>query len=173
MKKLTASFLIVVLLYIGQLTSATYALSCVEPDLPHIAFNNYDAVIIGQVISVKERMNDKLIKVEVKKSFKGVTAKNIKIFEDFTWGESSEGNTYLYFLKQEKQGWINPLCSPSTSDISLADQYLADKAELPLDDNKPSNIVQVAIITLAIVIVSIIVLSTIIRYKKRRNINRG
>jgi len=156
-----------------QHASNIFALSCEMPDLPHIEFDHYDAVIIGQVKAVKNRLDHKVVTVEVNKSYKGITKKTISVIEDINWGTSKNDETYLYFLNKEKNRWTNPLCSPTTSAIGLADQYLADKAELPLEESqsildlKPkTSLAATLVIFLSLLIIS--AFSIMIYFKRKK-----
>lgn len=82
-------------------------------------------------------------------------------------GESQEGATYLFFLKKENEKWYDPLCSPSTHNTDLADEYFAGQEEITLQEvesfNSESNntftIVIVAALLLGILAASIWILS--------------
>lgn len=110
------------------------ALSCVEPSPPDVAYDEYDAVIIGEVKKIKETLTKKMVTVEVAKSFKGVEVATIKVEEDITWGTSQLGTDYLYFLNRDGDDWVHPLCSPTTDNTALAEAFLADKEEIDLQD---------------------------------------
>jgi hypothetical protein len=110
----------------------SFALTCAEPSPPDVAYNEYDAVIIGTVQKIKENNGKKILTIKVDKSFKGVDKKIITVEEDITWGESQFNFDYLYFLNKEGENWVHPLCSPTTNNASIADNFLADKEEISL-----------------------------------------
>ena len=120
------------LIYVFLIPKQSYALSCAEPSPPDVAYNEYDAVIIGTVQKIKENNGIKMLTIKVDKSFKGVDKKIITVEEDFTWGESEFNSDYLYFLNKDGDNWVHPLCSPTTSNFNASDKYLSDKEEIPL-----------------------------------------
>ncbi|ANU10745.1 hypothetical protein A1A1_09856 [Planococcus antarcticus DSM 14505] len=130
-----------------------FALSCVEPSQTDVSYDKYDAVIIGTVEKIKENGNKRVLVIEVVKSFKGVNETTITAGEDITWGESRLGIEYLYYLNEEGGKWVHPLCSPTTDNIGIADEFLADKEEIALqnvDTNEiePKNTVFVVLVLL-------------------------
>lgn len=131
------------------------ALSCEEPPPPEIAYDEYDAVIVGTVEEINESTSVKIMTVRVEKSFKGVGRKIITVKEDLTWGQSQLHSSLLFFLNKEGENWVHPLCSPTTADIDLADAVFADKEELALQsaENNPIGW-QLAILLGAILAVS-------------------
>lgn len=136
MKKFIISVLLMTFLIFPQHLQNSYALSCAEPDLPHIAYDKHDAVIIGTIIEVEEQSeeNTKVLTVKVDKSYMGINTKIVTVHEMLSWSESYVDQTQLFFLVKAEDRWFNSLCGPSTSNIALADQYLSDKTELPLQD---------------------------------------
>lgn len=162
MKKIVITMFLISVFFIPK---QTYALSCVEPSPPDVAYNEYDAVIIGTVQKIKENNGVKMLTINVDKSFKGVDKKIITVEEDFTWGESELNSDYLYFLKKDGVNWVHPLCSPTTSNVDAADKYLSDKEEIPLqpvvhnekepkdDINKEESNSLTIIVLLAIVLI--------------------
>ena len=56
------------------------------------------------------------------------------VAEDFTWGTSERGKSYLFFLKKKEGGWENPLCSPTklAGNASGELSFLKEK-EIPLN----------------------------------------
>ncbi|WP_078556250.1 hypothetical protein [Bacillus alkalicellulosilyticus] len=144
MKKIMITIFIICVFLIPK---QSYALSCVEPSPPDVAYNEYDAVIIGTVQKIKENNGIKMLTIKVDKSFKGVDKKIIEVEEDFTWGESELNSSYLYFLNENGDNWVLSLCSPTTSNIDAADKYLSDKEAIPLsnviaNENEPSDILE-------------------------------
>ena len=126
---------IMILVFISSLfliPGRSYALSCVEPPPPDVAFDKYDAVLIGSVEKIESGKTVKILTIEVEKSFKGVDEKTITISEDLTWGESQENATYLFFLNREGKKWVHPLCSPTTHNTNIAEETFADKEEVTL-----------------------------------------
>lgn len=110
------------------------ALSCPEPSPVDVAYDEYDAVLIGTIEDIESNNTNKELTIEVDQSFKGVDKKTVSVFEDITWGESRENGTYLFFLKKDGEKWYHPLCSPTTHNTELAAEYLADKQEVTLQD---------------------------------------
>lgn len=115
------------------------ALSCAPPPPIDEAFQKYDGIIIGYVEKIDYTSDRKVLKVNVRKSFKGVQQDQIIIVEDKMWGESKEEEEYLYFLRKNEKEWEHPLCSP-TKTINQASkelEYLKNKQEIPLTEMKP------------------------------------
>lgn len=110
------------------------ALSCAEPSPPDVAFDEYDAVLIGSVAGIENTSENKKLTIDVQKSFKGVDEKTITVSEDITWGESQENATYLFFLDKDGDKWIHPLCSPTTHNTAVADEEFSDKEEITLQE---------------------------------------
>lgn len=114
--------------------SQVSALSCAEPLPVEIAFDEYDAVLIGSVETIKTTSSARTLTIQVETSFKGVDENRITVLEDVTWGESREGATYLFFLTREEGKWLHPLCSPTTHNTDLTDEFLADKEIITLHE---------------------------------------
>ncbi|AQQ54792.1 hypothetical protein [Planococcus lenghuensis] len=131
MRKLTIAIL---LLALFSLPVQSFALSCEEPPPPDIAYEEYDAVIIGTVDDIRERSDEKILTIQVEKSFKGVNKKIIAVEEDLTWGESQLNAEHLFYLNKEGEEWVHPLCSPTTLNTGIADEFYADKEEIVLED---------------------------------------
>ena len=129
-KALIALFLISLFL----LPKHSLALSCVEPSPPNIAYNEYDAVVIGTVEKIKDRSHLKTLTIRVDKSFKAVDQKVITVKEDGTWGESQLNASYLFYLNKEGGKWVHPLCSSTTGNTDIADEFFADKEEITLEN---------------------------------------
>lgn len=110
------------------------ALSCLEPIPPDVAYDEYDAVLIGTIGNIESNNTNKKLTIEVDQSFKGVDTNTVTVFEDITWGESRENGTYLFFLNKEREKWYHPLCSPTTHNTDLAAEHFADKEEIILKD---------------------------------------
>lgn len=125
-KKLLITILSVILLY-SLSFSSVYALSCAEPLSVEESFKNYEGVIVGEVLSVKEKSNEKLLTVKVIDTLKEINEEEINIKEDKMWGESIEGKTYVFYLNKDGLNqWSNPLCSPTSgleSNIDEAKDY--------------------------------------------------
>ncbi|WP_422122507.1 hypothetical protein DHX103_11945 [Planococcus sp. X10-3] len=150
----------------------SFALSCVEPPPPDVAYDEYDAVLIGKVGNIDSNSTRKKLTIEVEKSFKGVNETTITVTEDVTWGESQENATYLFFLDKEGEKWIHPLCSPTTHNTDLADEYFADKEELTLQDveavdGASDNTVIMVLVAIPVVAIIAGVLITLIKRKSR------
>lgn len=126
----------VLFISIFSLPEHSHALSCEEPSPPEIAYDEYDAVIIGTVEEISESMSAKTMTVNVEKSFKGVNQKIITVKEDLTWGQSQLHSSLLFFLNKEGKDWAHPLCSPTTADMDLAEAVFVDKEELALEEVK-------------------------------------
>ena len=155
MKKIMIALFIISLLVMPK---QGFALSCVEPSPPDIAFNEYDAVLIGTVEKIKENKNEKLLTIAVDKSFKGIDKKIITVEEDITWGTSQLNADYLYYLDKEGKNWVHPLCSPTTDNTDIAEESLADKEEIALqnveiDENESTYTVIIALSAAILVIV--------------------
>lgn len=131
MKKLIIT---VCLLSVFLIPKQSHALSCIEPPPANIAFERYDAVIIGTVQDIERKNNSLLLTLEVEKSYKGVEDKIIKVYEDVFWGTSVEGTKYLFYLNKEEGKWIHPLCSPTTTKVE--NEFFTNKIELDLKEEK-------------------------------------
>lgn len=145
-----------------------FTLSCVEPSPPDIAFDEYDAVIIGIVVNIKENHNEKILTIAVDTSFKGVDENFITVKEDITWGSSKLNKGYLYYLNKEGENWIHPLCSPTTDHTYIAEEFFADKETITLqnievDENGSEYGIFVALLAVIVVIVL-----TLLLIKKRK-----
>ncbi|MBZ5199819.1 hypothetical protein HU147_01205 [Planomicrobium chinense] len=134
--------LIIVLLFLSIVLWPEYsrALSCEEPAPPEIAYEEYDAVIIGTIEEISESTSVKTMTVRVEKSFKGVDREIITVKEDLMWGQSQLHSSLLFFLNKEGENWVHPLCSPTTANTDLADAVFADKEELVLEDAENNSI---------------------------------
>jgi hypothetical protein len=153
----------------------SFALSCVEPPPPDIAFDEYDAVIIGLMQDIKVNRTNKILTVKVEKSYKGVNEKIITVEEDLDWGESQLDFDYLYFLNKEGTNWVHPLCSPTTNNASIANTYFADKEEIPLEkvitnDDKieENDRPPVAVVLLLVAIVALMVFVNLKRKRMKK-----
>lgn len=150
----------------------SFALSCAEPSPIGIAYDEYDAVLVGKVKDINHNNNAKMLTIEVGKSYKGADKKIITVYEDTAWGESQKSATYLFFFNQEGGKWIHPLCSPTTHNTELADEVYADKEEVTLqevessgfDSNNTTLIVLISLLVAGVVIAGIWISSS-----KRRN----
>lgn len=110
-----------------------FALSCAMPPSIDKSYELYDAVIVAKVDEVITKRNRKELRLTVLSSFKGMADRNIVAVEDFTWGTSERGESYLFFLKKNEDDWENPLCSPTKLAGSAAGElsFLKEK-EIPL-----------------------------------------
>ena len=168
MKKIMIALFIISLLVMPK---QGFALSCVEPSPPDIAFNEYDAVIIGTVEKIKENKNEKLLTIAVDKSFKGVDKNIITVEEDITWGTSQLNADYLYYLDKEGKNWVHPLCSPTTDNTDIAEESLADKEEIALqnveitENNGPND--TAFIVLLAVILATVAAILLISKRKKK------
>lgn len=111
--------LIVILFSILSIILLTFnnvaALSCAEPLSIEENLKKYEGIIVGEVLSIKENKNSKLLTVNIEENLKGIEEKKLIIQEDKTWGESIEGKSYLFYLnKNNLNQWEHPLCSPSS-----------------------------------------------------------
>ena len=99
----------------------SFALSCIEPPPPEVAFHQYDVVVIATVTSTKNQLffDTKSITADVSISLKGYNGNTITFIEDKTWGRSQVGTEYLLFLNKKGDGLESPLCSPTTETIGL------------------------------------------------------
>lgn len=145
---------IILLVFIASIflnPAQSFALSCAEPSPVKIAYEEYDAVLIGEVKDIDYTDNKKMLTVEVGKSFKGVETEAITVYEDVTWGESRKNAEYLFFLNLEAGKWIHPLCSPTTHNSELADREYADKEEIVLQEVESSEFDSTGIIPIGLV----------------------
>lgn len=117
------------LLLILSVPTNAFALSCITPPEPLEAYEKYDAVLIGTVKNIKDSKPLKKITLEVKDTFKGDFGEELVILEDFVWGESKEGQTYLYYLNEGAKSYENPLCSPTTNNLEEANAFVGIKSE--------------------------------------------
>ena len=99
----------------------TFALSCIEPPPPEVAFHEYDVVVIATVTSMKSPLfiDTKLIEADVSLSLKGYNGNTITFAEDQMWGESHIGTEYLLFLNKNGDRLESPLCSATTRTVGL------------------------------------------------------
>lgn len=148
------------------------ALSCAEPSPVKIAYEEYDAVLIGEVTDIDYTDNKKMLTVEVGKSFKGVETEAITVYEDVTWGESRKNAEYLFFLNLEGGKWIHPLCSPTTHNTELADREYADKEEIVLQEVESSEAASnntIVIVVMLLLLTAAVIAGVWISSVKRRN----
>ncbi|QPC47618.1 hypothetical protein [Mangrovibacillus cuniculi] len=147
----------------------TQALSCIEPPSANITFKQYDGVIIGEVQEIERKSNVLLLTVEVKKSYKGVEDKVIKLYEDVTWGTSIKGTEYLFYLNKENGKWIHPLCAPTTTKVN--NEFFEGKEELLLKEKEVEEQLQKKpnyTTTLVLLVAGFAVLLVIFFKRKRR-----
>jgi len=109
------------------------ALKCMEQ--PNIEENvkHYDGIIAAQVNKITDSKHTNILKLKVLQSFKNVRESSIKVYENADWGTSMEGESYLFYLKQDEGKWELPLCSPTKPLDEATDDlaYLKDR-EIPL-----------------------------------------
>lgn len=148
----------------------SFALSCAEPSPPNIAYDEYDAVIIGTVEKIREKSGEKVLTIKVQKSYKGVDKTIITVKEDITWGESQLNLDYLFFLNKEGENWVNPLCSPTSNKTEMTDEFLGDKEEMPLQnvDRIEKNFKKWSLIAFSTAIFIIVLATFIIRKRKKK-----
>jgi len=119
--------------------SPSWALSCAQLPSMAAAYESYDGIILAHVESVARKKDSNLVRLTVKKSFKGVESANLAVGEDITWGSlwgpSEPGEDYVFFLRQKDGQWENPLCAPTkkASEASEELEFLKDK-EIQLPD---------------------------------------
>lgn len=148
------------------------ALSCAEPSPVDIAYDEYDAVLVGKVKDINHNKNAKMLTIEVGKSYKGVETETITVYEDITWGESQENAEYLFFLNQEGGKWIHPLCSPTTHHTELADEVYADSEEVVLQEVESGGFEShntILIVLMALLAAGIVIAGVWISLSKGRN----
>lgn len=167
------TLIVALLLSLSILPKFSLALSCAEPSSAAIAYDEYDAVLIGSVEKVEYTNEAKKMMIEVERSFKGADEEKIAVFEDVTWGESQENVTYLFFLNQEGEKWVHPLCSPTTQNTDLADEFFADRTELALQEveyleTETNHTVLIILITLLLAAVVAGVLVTLRKERSKR-----
>ncbi|ATP40082.1 hypothetical protein CSE16_08480 [Solibacillus sp. R5-41] len=166
MKKIMIAMLLISLFIMPK---QSLALKCVEPSPPNIAYDEYDAVIIGEVEKIKKKIGGKVLTIKVQKSFKGVDKNIIKVKEDRTWGKSQLNSEYLYFLNKEGENWVNPLCSPTTNDTKIADEFLVDREIITLQnvDSNEDELKRWGLIVFSAALFTIVLVAFFI--KKRKN----
>lgn len=119
------------LLFLSSIfTQESSALSCAFPENYVRAYEQYDAVILGKVIKVEARepyqYNDYTLTIKVEQSFKTITQRTIEIHEQSSPRIDQLGETYLFFLKKDGDGYINRVCSPTTNDQERINEFLAE-----------------------------------------------
>ncbi|QHJ72144.1 hypothetical protein [Planococcus halotolerans] len=150
----------------------SFALSCAEPSPVKIAYDEYDAVLVGEVKDINRNNNMKMLIIEVGKSYKGVETKTITVYEDITWGESQKNAEYLFFLNQDAGKWIHPLCSPTTHKTELADEAYAEKEEVVLQEVESSGFDSnntTVIVLMSLLVAGIVIAGVWISLSNRRN----
>lgn len=132
-KKLALLALLLVCCYMALPGQQADALKCMEQ--PNIEENvkHYDGIIAAQVDKITESKHTNKLKLKVLQSFKNVRESSIKVYENADWGTSMEGESYLFYLKQDKGKWELPLCSPTKLLDEAGDDlaFLKDR-EIPL-----------------------------------------
>lgn len=164
--------ILVFLLSLFLMPNQSLALSCAEPSSVEIAYDEYDAVLVGKVKDINHNNNTKTLIIEVGKSYKGVETKAITVYEDSTWGESQKNAEYLFFLNQEGGEWIHPLCSPTTHNTELADEVYADKEEVTLQEVESSGFASnntAVIVLMSLLVAGIVIAGVWISLSNRRN----
>ncbi|UOE95321.1 hypothetical protein [Alkalihalobacillus sp. LMS39] len=126
--------MIFIFLSLMLIPKQSYALECPEDSPLDMAFDEYDAVIIGKVIRIDEKSANKTLTIQVEKSYKGVDKDLVIVEEDLTWGTSQLNSEYVYFLNKKGQEWVHHLCSPTTKRSGTAEKFLTDKEEIELQN---------------------------------------
>ena len=126
------SFLFI--LSFGFIHKQTFALTCVEPPPPLEAFQEYDAVIVGQVTAIHEKRYVKRLTVDVLESYQYVDVSNLYVYEDWNWGESSLSGTYLFYMNEKNGRYEVPLCSPTSVMTSELKDLLKNNKTIPLKE---------------------------------------
>lgn len=165
---------VLALSFLFLLPTQVMALSCVERPSIEQAYEQYDAVIVGQVEQVTEGVGENnQLKLKVLQSFKGVETSSLKVEENATWGAiggpSETKEQYLFFLKRTEEGWENPLCSPTMKLSEAADEivFLKDKEISLQQDSQGANGVWVSVVFLMIIACILAILGYAIRNAKR------
>lgn len=164
--------ILVFLLSLFLMPNQSLALSCAEPSSVEIAYDEYDAVLVGEVKDINHNNNTKMLIIEVGKSYKGVETKTITVYEDITWGESQKNAEYLFFLNLDAGKWIHPLCSPTTHKTELADVAYVDKEEVVLQEVESSGFDSndtTLIVLMALLVAGLVIAGVWIAIANRRN----
>ena len=128
MKKIYIAIFVLLMSFLS--IQKSYALSCIQPPPPEVAIHQYDVVVIATVMQVKDMTSGffgkgydldsgSLVEANVSLSFKGYNYNIITFTEDLQWGESKVGREYLLFLNKKGDGYVSPLCSPTTETAGL------------------------------------------------------
>jgi len=160
------------LLIISHLfTQTSSALTCASPEDFLQAYEQYDAVILGEVIKVEARepyqYNDYTLTIKVEQSFKTITQRTVEIHEQSSPRIDQSGETYLFFLKKDGEGFINRVCSPTTNDQERINEFLAEPSistPLELEPQRLSLSTIILIFTGAIAIIFV----SFVRYRRRQ-----
>jgi hypothetical protein len=187
MKKIYLIILFVLLMVFLPFQKA-YALSCVEPPPPEIAIHEYDVVVIATVTEVKDTTSrffgnrydlgsGALVKANVSLSFKGYDNNTITFNEDLQWGESKVGREYLLFLNKKGDGYVSPLCSPTTETAGLNMDTLVETLsaestsvieadQLNESNNSDNSEFSWGLLLLISTIIILIIIGTVIFYRR-------
>lgn len=86
------------------------------------------------------------------------------------WGGSQLHSDYLFFLNRDGEEWVNPLCSPTSNNIAMADEYFGENEEMPLQniDHNEMNFKKWSLIAVLVAIFTIVLATFIIRKKKQK-----
>ncbi|MFD2118060.1 hypothetical protein ACFSTH_01560 [Paenibacillus yanchengensis] len=141
MKKNMVSVLLLCIVLIGTLFYAPQvsALSCAEFTKIEEAYDRYEAIIVGTVKKVDRKKTYNSVTIDIERSFKSLTERQIQVREDIKWGSvkigpSQVGESYLYFLNDQGGYWENSVCSHSQklADVSSSELQYLDEKEIPL-----------------------------------------
>ncbi|MNC19462.1 hypothetical protein D3C75_673950 [compost metagenome] len=147
-RRIKGPLLILVLLAVlyPQHSRHTSALSCEVIYSVEMIYEKYDGVILAKVQKVsREKDDSNQVRVQVLKSYKGVTDASLTLTESSGfgsfWGLSEKGQTYLFYLKKNETGWENPLCSPTLKQgDAVKELAFLEGKELPLNGvSEPSG----------------------------------
>lgn len=163
MKKIMS---VILLISVFLMPSQVFALSCPEPLAPDLAYEEYDAVIIGSVAKIETNAEEKILTIKVQKSFKGVDKTVITVKEDSTWGESQNGFKYLYYLNEDGANWDHPLCSPTTNDLGIADEFYGDIEEVALQEVEGAE--DTSQKTIMAVLIGVMIVALIVFWRRKR-----
>ncbi|MEG0471868.1 MAG: hypothetical protein RR588_06000 [Solibacillus sp.] len=167
MKKIIMTIFLISLFILPK---QSFALKCAEPSPPNIAYEQYDAVIVGTVEKIKEKSGEKILTIKVQKSYKGVDKTNITVIEDITWGESQLNSDYLYYLNKEGGEWVHPLCSPTTNNTAIIDEFFGNKEEITLQhvDGKVFDVKKWGLIAISTALFITVLAVFIIRKRRKQ-----
>src|SRR5690606_37486725 len=111
--------------------------------------------------------NDYTLTIKVEQSFKTITQRTVEIHEQSSPRIDQSGETYLFFLKKDGEGFINRVCSPTTNDQERINEFLAEPSistPLELEPQRLSLSTIILIFTGAIAIIFV----SFVRYRRRQ-----